>query len=269
MIEPGTGLTILGSAIGGAKVIEKILGPTSEYVGEQIKEWTKKRIENTSAIFKNAQKKLGDNINNTGTVPPKILKGIFEDGAWCEDELQIEYFGGVLASSRSEVSRDDRGVYYLNLISKLTTYQLRTHYIIYNLVKEIYNGKTINVNDANEWVELEIFIPYHVYLESMVFEEVELNEWNNLLSHSLFGLLKDELISDFKWGPVKYLNDLGYNIDNSGIIIRPSKLGMDLLLWACGYGKQPAKSFLDNTLTFQNNINLKIERGLTRSIRKK
>lgn len=30
MIDPGTGLTILGSAIGGAKVLEKIPGPTSE-----------------------------------------------------------------------------------------------------------------------------------------------------------------------------------------------------------------------------------------------
>lgn len=34
MIDPGTGLTILGSTIGRAKVVEKILGPTSEYIGE-------------------------------------------------------------------------------------------------------------------------------------------------------------------------------------------------------------------------------------------
>lgn len=32
MIDPGTGLTILGTAVGGAKVVEKILGPTAEYV---------------------------------------------------------------------------------------------------------------------------------------------------------------------------------------------------------------------------------------------
>ncbi len=43
MIDPGTGLTILGSAIGSAKVVEKILGPTSEYIGEQLKEWTEKK----------------------------------------------------------------------------------------------------------------------------------------------------------------------------------------------------------------------------------
>ena len=103
MIDPGTGLTILGSAIGGAKVVEKILGPTSEYIGEQIKEWTVKKVTNTANIFKNAEKKLGDKINENGKVPPKILKSILEDGAWCEEELQVEYFGGVLASSRTGI----------------------------------------------------------------------------------------------------------------------------------------------------------------------
>ena len=39
-MEIGTGLSILGAALGGKDTIQKILGPTAEYVGEQIKEWT-------------------------------------------------------------------------------------------------------------------------------------------------------------------------------------------------------------------------------------
>ena len=31
-MDPGTGLTILGSAIGGAKLVEKLLGPTADYI---------------------------------------------------------------------------------------------------------------------------------------------------------------------------------------------------------------------------------------------
>src|ERR1700761_7877688 len=129
MIDAGTGLTVLGSAIGGKKIAEKILGPTADYIGEQLKEWTKKRVENTAKIFQNAEKKLGDKINESGQVSPKVLKGILEDGAWCEEELQVDYFGGVLASSRSGITRDDRGAYFTSLISRLTTYQLRTHYL--------------------------------------------------------------------------------------------------------------------------------------------
>ena len=136
MIDPGTGLAILGSAIGGAKVAEKILGPTSEYIGEQLREWTEKKVKNTANIFKNAEKKLGDKINETGKVSPKVLKGILDDGAWCEEELQVEYFGGVLASSRTGVSRDDRGAYFVSLISRLSSYQLRTHFLLYQITSD-------------------------------------------------------------------------------------------------------------------------------------
>lgn len=56
-------------------------GLLPEYIGEQIKEWTIKKVTNTDNIFKNAEKKLGDKINEEGKVPPKILKSILEDGA--------------------------------------------------------------------------------------------------------------------------------------------------------------------------------------------
>ena len=116
-MELETGITILGSAIGSAKILEKILGPTADYLGYQLKEWTEKKVKNTAAIFKNAEKKLGEKINQDGSVAPKVLKGILNEGAWSEEELQIEYFGGVLASSRSGVKRDDRGAYFVSLIS--------------------------------------------------------------------------------------------------------------------------------------------------------
>lgn len=117
MIDPGTGLTILGSAVGGAKIVEKLLGPTADYLGGEVKELTKKGINNLSNIFKNAGQKVGEvELNKPGKVPPKVLKGILSDGPWCEDDIQVEYFGGVLASSRSGISRDDRGAYFNSLI---------------------------------------------------------------------------------------------------------------------------------------------------------
>lgn len=45
MIDPGTGLTILGTAVDGAKVVEKILDPTAEYVGQQLKDRTGKNLK--------------------------------------------------------------------------------------------------------------------------------------------------------------------------------------------------------------------------------
>ena len=73
-MEQGTGLTILGGAIGSAKLIERILGPTADYLGKEIQSWTEKRLNNVKNIFSNAEKKLGKEIEKNGTVPPKVLK---------------------------------------------------------------------------------------------------------------------------------------------------------------------------------------------------
>jgi hypothetical protein len=40
---------------------------------------------------------------------PKVIKAILDDGSFCDDELTASYFGGVLASSKTEVGCDDRG----------------------------------------------------------------------------------------------------------------------------------------------------------------
>jgi hypothetical protein len=95
--------------IGGKEIVLKILGPTADYLGEQLKGWTQKRLANISNVFKNAETKIGNKINEEGIVSPKVIRGVIDDASWCEEKLQIEYFGGVLASSRTTNTRDDRG----------------------------------------------------------------------------------------------------------------------------------------------------------------
>jgi len=252
MIDPGTGLTILGSAIGGVKVIEKILGPTADYIGGQLKEWTEKRVNNTAKIFKNAEKKLGNKINENGKVPPKVLKGILEDGAWSEEELQVEYFGGVLASSRTLVSRDDRGSYFTSLISRLSTYQLRTHYLFYQSVKQHFDGEKINIGDADDRDKLELFIPMKTYREAMDFSKDEMPKRYDLLVHSIWGLNKEELISDFQYGNKDYIKSRFSNANQAGIIFVPTTLGIELFMWAFGLGQLPINNFFNFETKFTN-----------------
>jgi hypothetical protein len=139
-MDTSTALTVLGAAIGSAKVVEKILGPTAEYIGEGIKSWTEKRVANVQNIFRIAADRLGDDINKSGSVPPRVLKGILDEGSFCDDPLTAEYFGGVLASSRSNASRDDRGITFLSVITTLSPYQVRSHYIFYTLFRHFYKG---------------------------------------------------------------------------------------------------------------------------------
>jgi hypothetical protein len=78
-------------------------------------------VKNTGRVFEKAAKKLGEKIYDPGVVPPKGLKGVLENAPFCDDELGAEYFGGVLASSRSGVERDDRGAALLSLVGRLAS----------------------------------------------------------------------------------------------------------------------------------------------------
>lgn len=255
-MDPGTGLTLLGGAIGGAKVLEKILGPTSEYIGEAIKEWTEKKIKNTQRIFKNAEEKLGSKINEPGQVPPKILKSILEDGAWCEEELQADYFGGILASSRSGISRDDRGAYIISIINSLSSYQLRTHYLFYHALKHHFNGQNKNVGDNTHRGAMRIYLPITSWLDSMDMEPKEKDSLHQIFQHCIWGLNRQNLIDNFQYGnpeDMKYKKAHLY-----GVEFTPSPLGVEVFLWAYGQGNMEFNDFFLDSSKFKIIEGLKI-----------
>src|SRR5688500_3074157 len=105
-----THVAVAVSAYLGLKdLVPKILGPTADYLGGELRTYTEKGASNLRRIVTNAGEKLGDELNKPGQVSPKVLKNVLEEGYFSEDELAAEYFGGVLASSRTTNSRDDRG----------------------------------------------------------------------------------------------------------------------------------------------------------------
>ena len=66
--------------------------------------------------------KLGDKLDRPGQVPPKALKTIVNAGSYFDDAIAVEYIGGVLASSRTEVGRDDRGSRIAKMIDSLSVF---------------------------------------------------------------------------------------------------------------------------------------------------
>jgi hypothetical protein len=85
-------------------------------------EWTERRVENISRVFGHAARKLGPAALETeGAVPPRVLKGILEEGQFADGELAAEYLGGVLASARTAQGRDDRGALLVGLVGRLST----------------------------------------------------------------------------------------------------------------------------------------------------
>ena len=250
-MDVGAGLTLFGVAAGSAKVIEKILGPTAEYIGDNMRGWTEKGATNVSKIFQKAEEKLGDEINEEGAVPPKVLKEILDSGFFCDDELGQEYFGGVLASSRTSVSRDDRGATYAALVSRMTTYQIRAHYVLYHIAKRVYDGCGAEIWNFSDREQLQIFIPQESFLASFEFTLEEEPKVGSIITHIFFGLQKEELVDKgLSYGPQELIRSKFADAPSAGFLFRPSGLGIELFHWAYGMGDVDMRSFLNPNIIF-------------------
>lgn len=237
-------LVAVFGALGVAKLVGDILGPTAKYLGEGLRDWAKQRIENTAKIFKAAERKLGPKIHEPGAVPPRVLKGILTEGSFSDDFLAQEYFGGVLASSRSGASRDDRGAYFIALVSRLSSYQLRTHYIFYHIIKDLFDGEILLMTRQQDRDTTTTYIPLDMYMEAMDFDEQEYEKRSVLIGHIMFGLAKENLIEGI----------FSYDTPEGGkwsIVFTPSALGTELFLWVYGKPNIPMCDFLKTDNKFE------------------
>lgn len=215
--------------------IEKLLGPTAEYLGDGLRDFTKRRIENIGRIFQSAESKLGGKAEMEGSVPPRVLKTIVNDGSYMDDPIAIDYFGGILASSKSQAGRDDRGASIAKMIDDLSSYQLRFHYLYYGTIRHIFAGRNFLFN-MDDRPKMGIFVPYDSFFQGMAFSETELGQWQALMRHTLFGLNDKSLIDKFKYGAPEHLTSLYPEVSTPGIICSPAPTGGELYLWAFGVG---------------------------------
>ena len=228
--------------------VAKLLGPTADYLGEGLKDLTRRRVESIGRIFSNASAKLGDQLDAPGQVPPRVLRTVMNEGSYCEDSVAVEYLGGVLASSRTEHGRDDRGVRVARLVDNLSTYQLRTHYLLYSSIANLFSGSRSSFATDEGRRKMRIFLPTQGYATSMGFSQ---EEWDNpqIMIHILHGLDSDDLIEgQWQFGDQQSLKATFTGAPSGGIVCGPSSLGAELFLWAFGHGHDPLEYLLSTEL---------------------
>jgi len=262
-MELGTGITVLGAALGSKELVVKMLGPTADYLGIGLKNWTEKRIQNVARIFLIARAKLGETIDNAGAVPPRVLKEILDEGSYCADELTAEYFGGVLASSRSPNGRDDRGATYLRLTSELSTYQIRFHYLCYSYWRKLFLNSGLRPTFVEDLKKMAVCWPYSSLLQDMEFSGAEAAM--NIILHCTTGLGRLDLLKAEAWGQAGFLNDYGKqrgwkSVQTDGIVICPTQFGLDYFLWATGCGQTNYSRFLDREIRVSEVPNIQLTR---------
>ncbi len=243
MIDPvitvGTGLAILGSK----DLLTKLLGPSADYIGGEIKGFVQKCNINVDRVFEKACNKLGKDIETPGVINPRVLMNIINDARFCEDEIQSEYYGGFLASSRSKKGHDDRAMPHIVLVKELSLYQIKIHYLIYFLLRQKYSLCLYNIGNREEWPNLGLFIPFSVYYKAMNFEEDD--DGSLILTQSLSGIRRHFLIHKYWFGPQKYIHQFYKEAQEGGIVVIPSLFGAELYLWANGFPNTQLSDFFN------------------------
>lgn len=222
--------------LGPGLLAAKVLGPTADYIGEGIKDWTERGTGNLGRVFAKAGRKLGGRLDEPGGVPPRVLKGILEEGQFAEDELTAEYLGGVLASARTNRARDDRGASLIALVGRLSTYALRAHYVLYAAARPHLVGTEANLGLRTVRThEARFFFPFTALVAAMDLTNDELFDRQGILSHSVHALVREDLLDPgFRYGRGDHLRERfgAKDFDAAGgLVYSLSAIGVELF---CG-----------------------------------
>lgn len=195
-------------------IIENVLGPTSETLGQDLNTLYKK---GTDKIFRKSMQKI-DNPTDNKTANLRVARDVFFNGAFTDSDITAEYFGGILASSRTKDGKDDSGIFYLDIVKSLSSEQLKTHYIVYNMFHQLLQTepphRDFGMANNAELSNFKIFVPS--------FDLVTKNF--NELGYLLFGLHSKKLIENFHSHNIKLKNNKILPI----IEINPTTLGVQL-----------------------------------------
>ena len=232
----------------------KVVGPVLDEIGQDLRtRYSERRSQNTERILKIAHAKLGPAADEDGSVAPRAALRIVEEGSWCDAEVMAEYFGGILAASRSRDGTDDRGATWAALVSRLSTYDVYLHYLAYDAFRRLYVGtEDLNLGDADTRNSCEVYLPAGNTLQAMGLA-VTLENWLRFATPSISALLREDLLGEFHAsGSADHISKTKYvDASDSGLVFVPSVPGVELFLWAHGHGVLTLNNILHPGLTFE------------------
>ena len=120
----------------GGKLAHDLISPSLKAIGAKAASYTKKGIAAMERVVTSANA-ISKSRRIQGDYSLKVVSETLRQSYFCEDELQSGYLGGILASSRGRSSRDDRAASYLAILASLSSYQIRTHAILYSSILRI------------------------------------------------------------------------------------------------------------------------------------
>lgn len=155
-IENGPGLAMAG---GAAWLAAKVFGPSVDEVGLQLRDITHKRFENLrrtgerqDVIAEQHGKELDGTIANV-----RVMQRVLNDATLYDDNVQQTYVAGMLAGSRNEDGSDDRPVYYLSVMDRLTAAQLTIFHTLYSAACDV--SRKVGIGEGVRFAAVTVDIP--------------------------------------------------------------------------------------------------------------
>ena len=175
-----------------------------------------------------------------------------DEGSWCDADVMTEYFGGILAASRSKDGADDRGASWAGLVARLSTFDIYLHYLAYDALRRLYLGRTdLNFGIADTRAQCEVYLPASATLSAMDVE-VGIENWSRFILPSIHALLREDLLGDeVTYGTPEFLSEKkAIDAPDGGLVLTPSVAGLELFLWAHGHGYHHPNDALRTDLSF-------------------
>ncbi len=193
---------------------KQLLGKTFEVISSDIAELYK---SGRDKIAQKALEKIQDK-NDNKSANLRVARDVFWNGSFTDEAICAEYFGGILASSRSNDGKDDSGIYYVDIIKSLSSNQLMLHYAIYSVLNTMFvsnpEKNKLNPGQESELQSEEIFLSTNE-LQTII---------DGDLGIDLHALHAKGLIGKFQTGSHKLKN--GKEVPN--LKVQPKTLGIQL-----------------------------------------
>ncbi len=175
----------------GEWALEKILGPVFGEIGADLQ---KLYGAGRDRIVQSALKKI-DDPEDGARANLRVARDVFWNGSFTDEAICAEYFGGILAASRSVDGKNDSGIFYVDIIKSLSSGQLKFHYVLYRTLNKLLlsdaSKKSMNPGQETELQSVELHIPVVGIIEQLGAEDA---------GAILHGLRSKGLIGSFQTG---------------------------------------------------------------------
>jgi hypothetical protein len=185
-----------------------------------------------------------------GSIPPRVGGAVFDAASFAEDELVAEYLSGVLASSRSPDGKDDTGVSWAALVARLSSDQLKLHYLLYS--SAAFHLRNVDLTSLDVLTGAQLYMPLEPVIE-MLTEAGRFNEAvMNLVREGLVGGSYEVQVDAEELSPDRAIPE------GPGMLYYPTPSGAALYLWGVGLGRTSVRQFNHVEVTLPEGVELPV-----------